>query len=60
MWYFVAGSAFLLLGLVAKYVDHRLAINKKFEEAKADAKKAIDSGDMAALLDAQRRMCIYR
>jgi hypothetical protein len=58
--YFIAGSIFLLLSLIAKFVEYRSGINQKYEEAKNDKKKAIDAGDADGVLDSDRRMRLYR
>ena len=60
MWYFVAGSVFLLLSIVWYFIQKGANRNKKYEEAKRDKKKAIDAHDFNAQLDADRRMRLYR
>ncbi len=60
MSYFICGSVFLLLGLVAKLVEYRAGINQKYEEAKKDAQTAIDNHDTTGLVSAQCRMRLYR
>jgi hypothetical protein len=58
--YFIAGSIFLFLSIVWWFIQKRVEVNKKYEEAKSDAKKAVDSGNSVMLLDAIRRMHLYR
>lgn len=60
MWYFVAGSLFLALSLTWAILKRRWARNEEYEEAEKDAKKAVDSHDTARLIDAIRRMRLYR
>ena len=60
MWYFVAGSCFLALSIAWWFIQKNAEKNKKYEEAVKDAQKAVDSNDTARLIDAQRRMRLYR
>jgi hypothetical protein len=55
----VAGIA-TLLAIVWWIIQHNDARKKKYEEAKRDLQKAIDAGDSAGVLSAQRRMSIYK
>ena len=49
-----------LLALVWWVIQRTDARKKKYEEAKRDLQKAIDDGDAAGVLSAQRRMQIYQ
>jgi p-aminobenzoyl-glutamate transporter AbgT len=60
MWYFVAGSVFLALSIAWWFIQKSAERNKKYEDAKRDKQKAIDDSDTPALLDAERRMRLYR
>ena len=56
----IAGAIFIVLMIVWKIIEWRAGINQKYEDAHNDAKKAVDSSDTSALLDALRRMRLYR
>jgi len=56
----IAAAVATLLAIVWYFIQKAANRNAKLEEAKRDAQKAIDSGDTAALADAQRRMRLYR
>lgn len=53
----IIGTALAIVWWILQYHDAR---KKKYEEAKRDLQKAIDSGDTAGILSAQRRMQIYK
>ena len=56
----IAGSIFIVLSIVWWIIQKTDDKKKLYRKAKEDAQKAIDSGDTSALLDAERRMQIYR
>jgi len=55
-WQAIAGAVFLLFSGVAMFVRWRMGINKKYQEAEDDTKKAIDAHDFNGILDGIRRM----
>lgn len=55
----IVAAVATLLAIVWFLIQRGANRNAKLEEAKRDAQKAIDSGDTAALADAQRRMQLY-
>lgn len=55
----IAAAVATLLAIIWFLIQKAANRNAKLEEAKRDAQKAIDSGDTAALADAQRRMRLY-
>jgi len=57
--YFISGSVFILLSLIWAFVKYRSKQNKKLEDAKRDAKTAIDKHDSAGLFDALRRKRLH-
>jgi hypothetical protein len=56
----IVGIVFLSLSIVWWLIQHNDTRKKKYEEAKRDLQKAIDAGDTAGVLSAQRRMQIYK
>ena len=59
-WAAIAGVAFLAASAIALLVKIQINKNEKYEEAKRDLKKAIDSHNFNAQLDAERRMRLYK
>ena len=60
MWASIAGAVFLILSITWWIIQKSDERKKLYRKAVDDAKKAVDNGDTAGLLDAERRMQIYK
>ena len=59
-WAAIAGTIFLIASGIAILVKKQMERNKQYEQASKDLKKAIADHDFAGILDAERRLRLYR